>query len=209
MKRSRWIVLLLTATCLFCNSIRAEDEKRKADHEALRTLRNKVLTAINNRDIKQLMSCFAPEFVFISVNQVPLTSAKQIENFFKKNFNSSDSKLVSMKCRPEADIPTRFIGKNTGYCYGTNEDTYTLKDGGKVTIKSRWTALVTKDNGEWKLVMAQAGVNFLDNPVLDHVANTGYKLMIYGFVAGLLISLLIMLIIYKLKAKHGRTPDEQ
>ncbi len=198
-KRTLSTVVMLVM--FYCVGIQAEDKTREADHQALRALKDKVITALNTRDMKLLNSCFASRFAFTSVNQITLTSPGQVEEFFQKTFDGPDSMLASMKCKPEADILTRFIDANTGYCYGSNEETYKLKDGREVVQHARWTAVVVKEDGKWKIAAAHAGVDFLNNPVLNHAIGMGYKLLICGFIAGLIVGLLIMLVIRKLRTK--------
>ena len=74
-----------------------------------------------------------------------------------------------MKTEPKADILTRFIDANTGVCYGSSKDTYTMKSGKVVEMNVRWSATVVKENGEWKVAIAHVGTDFLSNPVLDGV----------------------------------------
>jgi len=185
---------LATILCLCLGgSIRAlaADDNRVADHAALRALRDKVAQAIDKQDIKALSSCFAREFAFTTVNQTTLTNAVQMEDFFDRMFRSSDALVTSLKTEPQADIPTRFVDANTGVCYGSSKDTYTMKSGKVVEMNVRWSATVVKENGEWKVAIAHVGTDFLDNPVLDGMKQfaklVGVGAGIGGLVAGFLI----------------------
>jgi ketosteroid isomerase-like protein len=173
----------------------ADDDNREADHAALRALRDKVTQAIDNQDIKALSSCFAREFAFTTVNQTTVTNEAQLQDFFDRMFRSSDALVTSMKTEPQADIMTRFVDANTGVCYGSSKDTYTMKSGKVVEMNVRWSATVVKESGEWKVVIAHVGTDFLDNPVLDgmkqfaKIAAVGAG--IGGLVAGFLIGRLL------------------
>ena len=145
---------------------RAAEEAREADHEALRELRVQAVKAINARDTEALMGCFATEFVFTAADQTVLTDRTGVEAFFNRLFNAADAPLAALTADPTATIFTRFTDPNTGYCYGVTKDTYTLKNGRSVIIPACWTAVVVKQNGEWRVAAAHVGVNFLDNPVL-------------------------------------------
>jgi hypothetical protein len=118
-----------------------------------------------------------------------------MQDFYDRMFRSSNALVTSMKTEPEADILTRFVDANTGVCYGSSKDTYTMKSGKVVEMNVRWSATVVKENGEWKVAIAHVGTNFLDNPVLD-----GAKLLakmagvgagVGGLVAGFLIGRLL------------------
>ena len=147
----------------------AAADVHEADHVALRALRDKAATAINKQDIKALASCFAKDFVFTAVNQTVLTNEAQMQDFFDRMFKSSDALVTSLKTEPTADILTRFVDANTGVCYGSSKDTYTMKSGEVVEMNVRWSATVVKENGEWKIALAHVGTDFLNNPVLDGV----------------------------------------
>ena len=125
-----------------------------------------------------LATCCAREFVFTAIDQTLVTSEAQFNALFDRMFRTKDAPIASLKTEPEAAILTRFIDQNTGICYGTSKDTYTMKDGHAVTINAHWTATVVKENGEWKVAAAHVGTNFLDNPVLTHVISFWQKLAI-------------------------------
>jgi ketosteroid isomerase-like protein len=173
----------------------AADENRDADHAALRALRDKVATAINSQDIKSLASCFAKDFAFIAVNQTVVTNEAQMQDFFNRMFRSSDALVTSLKTEPEADILTQFLDANTGFCYGTSKDTYTMKSGKVVEMNVCWSATVVKENGEWKVAIAHVGTDFLDNPVLDgakqFAKTAGISAGAGGLIAGILIGWII------------------
>ncbi len=173
----------------------AADENREADHAALRALRDKVTTAIDKQDTKALATCFAKEFAFTAVTQTVLTNEAQVQEFFDRMFRASDAPLASLKSEPKADILTRFVDANTGVCYGSTRDTYTLKSGKEVVMNARWSATVVKENGEWKVALAHVGTDFLDNPVLEGVKKLARNLGLGAGAGGLAVGLVIGVVI--------------
>ncbi len=184
-------LLLTLLLCVFGSlSAAAADENREADHAALRALRDKITQAIDRQDIKALASCFAKEFAFTAVNQTVLTNETQMQEFFDQMFHSKDALVTSMKTEPKADILTRFVDANTGVCYGSSKDTYTMKTGKVVEMNVRWSATVVKENGEWKVAIAHVGTDFLSNPVLEGVEKFTKVVGLVAGVVGLLVGLL-------------------
>jgi ketosteroid isomerase-like protein len=173
----------------------AAADGHEADHVALRALRDKVATAIDKQDIKGLASCFAKDFAFTAVNQTVLTNEAQMQDFFDRMFKSSDALITGLKTEPTADIKTRFVDANTGVCYGSSKDTYTMKSGEVVEMNVRWSATVVKENGEWKVALAHVGADFLNNPVLDGakalVKKTGIGAGVGGLLAGGILGFMI------------------
>jgi ketosteroid isomerase-like protein len=170
----------------------AAEDNREADHVALRALRDKVATAIDKQDIKALASCFAKDFAFTTVDQTVVTSEAQLQEYFDRMFRSKDALVASMKTEPTANILTRFVDANTGVCYGSTKDTYTMRSGKVIEMNVRWSATVVKENGEWKIALAHAGTDFLANPVLDGMKQftktVGFLAGLGGILVGFLLS---------------------
>ena len=192
------LLLALTISCpiIAAQHLGAAEANREADHAALRQLRDTVVAAINNLDGKALASCFAREFAFTTVNQTVITNQAQFQEFFDRTFHSPDSLVTGIHTEAAADILTRFIDENTGVCYGSSKDTYTLKSGGTATMNNRWSATMVKENGEWKVALAHVGTDFMSNPVLDRAVSAAKRLafgvgiggLILGFIVGWLIA---------------------
>jgi len=160
------LVLLISYQTIAATDLRAAETNREADHAALRQLRDKAVAAINNQDGKALAPCFANEFAFTTVNQTVITNQTQFQEFFDRTFHSPDSLVTGIKTEATANILTRFIDENTGVCYGSAKDTYTLKSGGTVTMSNRWSVTVIKENGEWKAALDKRYAEALGRPAL-------------------------------------------
>ncbi len=199
MKWHRGILVLLAVVfySIFASTVLPAEDNREADHAALRALRDRVATAIDQQDIKTLASSFTKEFIFTSVNQTPVTSETQMQALFDEMFHSPKAILRSLKTDPQADILTRFIDTNTGICYGSSRDTYTLRSGEVVQMNVRWTATVVKENGQWKIATAHVGTDFLNNPVIDRVSSLWKRIAVGTGLGGLLLGVLFGVIFFR------------
>jgi ketosteroid isomerase-like protein len=150
----------LAAVCL------AQAPDREADHEALRQVLKKATAAINANDVTALSDCLVKDFAFVTIDQTVITDLQGISAYYDRMLKGKDAPLAAMRSKPEADILTRFVGDNAGYCYGRSSDTFTLKDKRVFTLDVRWSALVVKQDGQWKAALIHTGVDLLDNPVL-------------------------------------------
>jgi len=196
--KSLGITLLLLWSAITVGAAAAEDG-READHAALRALRDKVASAIDKQDVKALGACFTKDFAFTAVNQTTLTNQEQVQAFYDRMFRSSEALVTSLKTEPKADILTRFIDTNTGVCYGSSRDTYTMKSGQVVGMDVRWSATVVKDNGDWKVAIAHVGTDFLDNPVLNGVKGLVLKVGIGAGLGGLLLGFVLARALFRRK----------
>lgn len=162
--------------------------ERAADHAALREMRDQMARALQARDIDKLSTFLARDFIVTTVDQTPIRKVSDVKPYFDRMFNGPDALLTGIEVQPEADILTRFFGETSGYCYGKSTDTYHLKSGGTTTMTSRWTAIVVKEDGAWKVAAIHFGTNFLDNPVLDRAVaasrNFGFGGLLGGLVFG-------------------------
>lgn len=143
------------------------DASREKDHEALRALRDKVEKAVNAGDLDQLTSCLTKTFTVIMPDQESITTREGLSAYWDKTFKQKKSLVTSIESQLTADILTEFTGPDTGYCFGSNRDVYTLKNKRRIAMESTWSALLVREAGEWKIQMAHVGINFLDNPVLE------------------------------------------
>lgn len=165
MHRAIIITCITAMLCLAQPGVAAEAQ-HSADHDALRALRDKVETAINAGDMKSLRTCLAEDFTFITSDQTVITSLTGIVEYWNRMFKNDKSPVTAMETKLSADILTKFIGPDVGYCHGTSRDVYTLKNKRKVAIDNTWSVMLVKEKGAWKISAAHIGVNFLDNPVL-------------------------------------------
>ena len=183
--------LILAAPAL---SAQVADADREADHQALRKLREEMVTAFNRLDMKAFRATFGPSFAFTGADQEFAASTEDLQAYHKKWFEGDDALLEKIEITAETDGQTHFTGADTGFAYGTAQCLYHLTDGTKIDIPARWTATLQRIDGEWKVITAHLGVNVLDNPVMT--ASVGFWKASAagglggGFVLGLLLCMI-------------------
>jgi hypothetical protein len=138
-----------------------------------------------------------------------MTSVADIEKFYREMFDGPKAIVKSMKCEISADVPTVFLDDETGYCYGTNKETYVMSDGRTVVMNTKWTAVLVKRNGEWKIAAAQSGVDFTDNPLLSYVTGMFRKMALFAFVVGIALGAAVLVFARKLKGSPGKRKAEE
>ncbi len=177
MKRITATACIFGLICVLNQAIGAEGD-RQADHEALRALRARVETAINEADLDQLRTCVTDDFTLIMPDQKALTNWTGVVAYWNDMFGSKDSPVTAMHSAFNASILTEFIDTDAGYCNGTNHDVYTLRNKRKIALESTWSAILVKTKGEWKIRAAHVGINFLDNPILDTAGMSWFTRML-------------------------------
>jgi hypothetical protein len=189
MSRS-WIAICAAALLAATTAGAAESEQDKKDHEELRGLLKIFTNAFNTRQLDGLIPHLHKNFSVTMVNQDVITTPQELKGYVDRQFNGPNAPLKDVKIQPEADILTNFFEGRIGINRGGSTDTYTLKDGRVVTIKTRWTGTVIKDEGKWRILNAHIGLNILDNPILDAAEALKYVWGGVGLGIGLLVGIL-------------------
>lgn len=181
----------LAFTLFVGTGLRASETDHAADHAALRSLKDKVATAINQQDMKALSSCFAKTFTFTTLDQKVATSPEQVQAQFEELFRGPGALITSLKTVPEADRLTRFLDNHTGIVEGSSRETYVLKGGKSIDLTVRWTATVVKEADGWKVAAAHVGLDPLENPLLAGANAFWKKVCLGGLLAGLLVGVML------------------
>jgi hypothetical protein len=157
------------------------------DHEELRLLLRSARDAANAKNFDALKPLFYDKFTITTVDQQVFTDLDKFKAYFASMFSGDKAPLKSITFNPEADALTEFVGDNIGVSHGTSTDTYAFSDGDTRTMTSRWTATLIKDNGKWKILNLHFGTNLLDNPVVNTMKSSLYKVGGIAGVVGLIV----------------------
>ena len=160
-------------------------DAREADHQELRQLLATVRDAINAQQIEKLEPLVAEKFSIILADAQLVTSLKDLKAYYQRLTDPGSGVLKSLTVNPSADDLTQFLSADVGVCHGTSSDTFVLNDGTTRVLPSRWTAVLVKTNGAWKISALQVGANILDNPILDDYRRAAKPFVIASVVVGL------------------------
>lgn len=182
----RWILLLLMATTVAAQQPTnvATDE---ATHNALRQLKTEMETALNNRDLDEIVANVDPNVVFTTMNGDVCRGPEQIRAYFHKMLEGPGHIVKNVKVSFEVDQLTTLYGGDTGVAYGSSKDHYELTNGSTFDISGRWTCTMVKNGDRWVIAAFHYSANVFDNPVLDRMK----KLMMLGIAAAAVLALLI------------------
>ncbi len=166
-------------------------EPRHADHEALRGMLKTVTDALNTRDLDSLDPLFREKFSVVTVDQKRFTSLHELKKYFTAFFGGEHALLKSVEFRPQADELTDFVSPDVGIAHGTSKDLYHFADGDTREMASRWSAVVVKEKGAWKLASLHVGVDPMDNPILAAAKGAVGKAGVMGGLLGVLAGFLL------------------
>lgn len=182
---TKTIFAVLSAILAF--SAGAVAEERHDDHEALRNILKKGAEALNTRNFDAISPLLHKQFTVVTVDNRKLTTLQDFRNYWNGLFSGDKPLLKKIEAKPIADDLTHFLDENVGVVHGTSDDVYHFQDGDVRTMKTRWTAVVAKEDGAWKLVKLHSSVNLLDNPLLEAATNAAKRVAMIGAGIGILI----------------------
>jgi len=177
----RTLVKLLLILLTLGTATAAEDPV----HEELRVLRLSILDAINKGDIDGVIKHIHPDAVITWQNSEVCRGHQGLKDFFERMGKDS---FKGYKVPPTPDELTIFHGENTGISFGETVAEYHLL-GKSYELKSRWTATVVKENGQWLLAAYHISMNVLDNPILTAAKNGLYLAAGVALIIGILIGM--------------------
>jgi len=166
----------------------AQNTDRTADKEALRALAARYEVAINQGSLAGLQDSVAPEVSAVFMTGVESKGLEAMQKYYdeiKGKLGSGGSYTV--KFVPD---DTDFHG-NIAVAHGTSDEAVVLGNGKRITYRSLWTAVLEKNDGQWKALRLHVSIDPIDNAFvrmkLDltkwmHLAIGG----LIGLVAGLL-----------------------
>jgi ketosteroid isomerase-like protein len=163
MVKRLFVVLLLLAL----PAMAAEE----ADHEIHQELRGILMTvqnSVNSANFDAMLPVLSKDIEATTITQEVMRGHQEVSAYFKKWFGPGGF-LKKLDMHFTADALTELSADRTsGVVLGSAIESYTLADGRKYDMKSRWTATVVKEaDGKWRLRTIHFGTNFLDNPILD------------------------------------------
>lgn len=195
----KWIAAFLS-TIILIIPIMSHAFGSEADHEALRELMNECTNAMNQGKFDQLKPYLDEQFTIITVDNSKLSSLASFQDYWDKIFKGDKPLLTKLTIKPEADDKTHFITDEIGVVHGTSKEKYHFTDGDVRKMNTRWTAVVHKENDQWKLMKIHFSSNILDNPVLSALKGQMFKVAVIGACVGFVLGLFFMLFMRRKKA---------
>ncbi len=176
---------------------------RTADHDALRTMLIDAEKAINEGRFDDLAKYFDPNINVIYQNAEVADGIPEVQAFQKRILNENGGILKGFKTKVTADKLTEFYG-DTAIAYGSAVDHYTFVTGKEMDVTSKWSAVLVKDGGAWKVVSLQFTTDLFDNPLLS-IAKASNK---YFGIGGLALGLILGFFGVKLLRKKNQKNRE-
>src|SRR6266508_3063645 len=179
------MVKYLLLASLLLAPLAAAEEPDHAIHQELRGILTTVQSAINSGNYDAMLPVLSKDVRASTITQKTMAVQPAVSAYFKKWFGPGGYlKKLEMKLTAD-DLTELSADKTWGIVRGSAIETYTLADGRRYDMPTRWTATVAKEpDGKWRLRAIHFGTNFLDNPILDEAKRKADQYTIAGVGGG-------------------------
>ena len=168
---------LLLCLLLLLTPVLAQ-EADKAQHDALRAVKDQAVAAVNKADFEALKGLMDDRIAFTAMNAEVCHGPKEVQAYFDRMLKGPDPVVKSMQITSvEVDRLTDLYNGTTGVATGTCTGQYSLKGGMQFTITNRWSSTLVKEGTSWKIASLHFSSNVFDNAVLDLTKRTNYAIM--------------------------------
>jgi ketosteroid isomerase-like protein len=191
------VPLVLVANLLHALPAAAQDNTPPAElaaiHTELRAVKDRLVQAVNAKNVAALMADVTPDVAFTAINNDTVVGTDKVKAYYDKMLTGSSSFLNDFSMTAEADDLSRLYANNTiAVATGRADIMLDLRGGMKYTLPVRWTTTLSRSNGPWKLAAVHFSADFSNNPYLTAVSNfwkwvaagTGLAGLVIGFFVG-------------------------
>ncbi|MCA9119981.1 MAG: nuclear transport factor 2 family protein [Planctomycetaceae bacterium] len=154
---------VLIVPSLWLTSFNVSAQDHEPDHEALRKIRAVAEEAINTNNLELFKPLLADSFSIVTYTD------REFSDFdaFKKQWQKTRDELLdggtyTTDMQPEL---SQIIG-DIAIARGNSHNVLINGSGEHFEFPSRWTAVLHKSDGQWKVVRAHSSLSPFDNPML-------------------------------------------
>ncbi len=176
-----FFVVLTFAALSFTAFSQTPSNEHADDRDALRALAHRYEEAINQGDLTVLSNSVAPNASAVFMTSDEFIGIQSMQAFLDevKKMMGKGSRYT-IKLAPDT---TDFFG-DFALAKGTCDEIATLGSGQTFSYKTHWTAVLRKENGEWKATRLHVSLNPFENPFIT--AKISVRTWITGGIAGIL-----------------------
>ena len=195
---TRWIrfaVCAVLCTLGWAPARAQQPEATGPDHDALRSLKALYEKAVNENQLDLLSAQLDPTFSGVMVTGERVGSFAEMRAYWEKIrglMGSGGRYTVAVK--PDVSV----ILGDVALAKGTTDDKVVTGAGKEYVFSTEWTALLKKQNAQWKLLRVHGSMDSIGNPfVLSAIQSAGVFAGAIAGVVGIVVG-------YLLRALLGR-----
>jgi len=153
--------------------------------EAITAMRQELIDSFNKGDMPRLLSQLDPDVVVTWQDGEVCRGPDAVKAYCDKKMTGPDRVVASVSADPK--VTDRHVyGEPPAWAvsWGEMNDHFSLTDGRKLPLNSKFTATIARRGDVWKLTSFHLSVNAFDNPILKYAV--GKAVLWAAVVTGLL-----------------------
>ena len=139
----------------------------EALHQQLRDLRDRMQTALNQRDLNSLLDNVTDNVVFTTMNGDRVIGKEGIRQYFDTMLNGPNPLVRSVTTQFEVEALSHLYNGDTAVAFGHSNDHYELGNGQTINVSPQWSATLIRHEQRWLIANFHYSANIFDNPVLN------------------------------------------
>lgn len=116
---------------------------------AIDALRNDMVDAFNKGDVDRLLSHLTPDAIVTWQNGEVSHGTNEVRAYNSKMMSGPDRVVKSISASPV--VEGRRVHDDWAFSWGHMNDTFSLMDGRELTLDSRFSAVLVRADGGWKV----------------------------------------------------------
>lgn len=175
----------------------SENKKQLEEQEwkSIQKMKKVYEAAVSSGKIDSLEPLLSKDFSGVMLTGV------EVQNFQDlKKYNQEIWELIGKGGEYEVEIsyePGAMLG-SLAFAKGITKDLVKTSVGKNFKFQSKWSAIFAKENGKWKIYRLHASMDPIDNVFVESFLNAAKIFWaIIGFIVGVLISLLLVVLYVK------------
>ena len=157
------------------------------DRQELLELMRVIEAAINNKDMASVRPHLTADSVVTFQDTTVVRGPAEIEAYFNRMLSGGASVLKGISVTAEVGAPATFISDDIATAYGHTVDRFEFRTGNTMDLRTAWSSVVFRENGQWYLASVHFSNNLFDNPLLNGARRMVWIAGVIGLVAGLVL----------------------
>lgn len=162
-----------------------------AVHDEIRAMRDGAIAAFEARDPEAFSAFLADDVYFTAMNNEVVHGKEAAMAYYNRMMDAADGLITDVSVTFESDVLSALHAGNTqAVATGSSASSFVMRAGLEFDMPLRWTAVLTKDTGNWQISGMHFSANIFDNPLDTGLRKYLWIIVAVTLVVGLLIGLI-------------------
>ena len=184
----RFLVVFALTIFLSMQFAYAQHETRDADRQALLKILSDVEQGVNDNNLDLMLQHMDEHVVVTWLNAEVSNGTNAVRGYFTKMVGDAKTAVLKKyETHPTITQPAVFYG-DVAVAVGETEDIFSPHDRSTFHLDSRWSAVLHKVDGKWKIISLTLSNNVFDNTLLDELKGLMLYIVLGAFFGAILLS---------------------